>query len=50
MTNYNGNLKASGHERTCKYDINLSNYTIKVYDEVGGGTVENEALTVQDLL
>ena len=38
-TIYNGNLNVSGSERTCKPDINLSNYTIKVYDEESNGTI-----------
>ena len=39
VTSYNGNLNVSGPNWTCKHDINLSNYTIKVYDEEGDGTV-----------
>ena len=39
VTSYNGNLNVSGTERTCKHDINLSNYTIKVYDEESDGTI-----------
>ena len=39
LTSYNGNLNVSGPKRICKYDINLSNYTIKVYDEESDGTI-----------
>ena len=39
VTRYNGNLNVIRPERTCKHDINLSNYTIKVYDEESNGTI-----------
>ena len=39
VTRYNGNLNVIRPERTCKHDINLSNYTIKVYDEESDGTI-----------
>ena len=38
VTRYNGNHNVIRPERICKHDINLSNYTIKVYDEESDGT------------
>ena len=38
VTSYNGNLNVIRPEKTCKPDINLSNYTIKAYDKESDGT------------